>query len=203
MLAGFDIGTGSLKAVLGTGNGLLTVTETYPAEMVNNGIQDFRLLKSATGRFLAKLAGKAAETGEDIEGIGLCGQGPSILIIDNEGNPGTDIVTWQNGDAAEEAVELSSRFEGFDKDGTSFEAKLLRIQRRNPELLKPGNRALYPKDYLLFLLTGRICLDFSTASTLVFFDQERRCFNTGETGIPENVFSRDHRSMGSCGCYRN
>ena len=66
-----------------------------------------------------------------------------------------------------------TRLPGFQKDGTSYEAKLCWFYRHQPELFRPGILALYPKDYLLLRLCGSAMMDRSTASTIAFYHRER------------------------------
>ena len=188
MYAGIDIGTGSLKAVLGLKSGTHTVTEQYKKEMFIDGHHRVDLFRKSLLTFFSKISDFSQKSGEKIEGIGLCGHGPSILLVDNDGNPQTDIVTWQDSSAVRSANELTVIIDGFTKDGTSYEAKLLKLFTDRKDLFSDGAKALYPKDYVIFLLTSRLVIDFSTADTHAFFKTDSRLFDTYSTGIPTDIF---------------
>ena len=188
MYVGIDIGTGSLKAVLGLKSGTHTITGQYAKDMIGNGYHKVDLFCQSVLTFIGKISDFSRKTGEKIEGISLCGHGPSIILIDNRGNPLTDIVTWQDSSAVRSADELKTIIAGFTKDGTSYEAKLLKLFTERNDLFSDEIKALYPKDYVIFLLTGRTVIDFATASALTFFETGSWLFNTYSTGIPIGVF---------------
>ena len=188
MYVGIDIGTGSLKAVMGLKSGTHTITDRYVKEMLNGGHHRVDLFRQSVLTFFSKISDFSRKTDEKIEGISLCGHGPSIILVDNKGNALTDIVTWQDSSAARSADELKTIINGFTKDGTSYEAKLLKLFTERNDLFSDGIKALYPKDYVIFLLTGRMVMDFPTAATLAFFKTESRKFNMYSTGIPADIF---------------
>jgi len=188
MYVGIDIGTGSLKAVLGLKSGIYTITETYRAEMFTPGHHKVEYFRQSLIIFFRNISKYAHSLGEHIDGIGFCGHGPSILLVGDNGSVFTDIITWQDGGAVKYADELKSVIKGFTKDGTSFEAKLLKLFSERKVFFKTGIKAMYPKDYVIYLLTGRMIMDFSTAGTLAFFNTDARTFDTFSTGIPTEIF---------------
>ena len=193
MYIGIDVGTGSLKAVIGNQTGIYTISEKYSSDISIPGmlgIYKISVFHEALERFMKQIALFLKDAADISSNIGLCGQGPSLIMIDPGGKPVNELITWQDGSAFKEAVELSSLFPNFTKDGTCFEAKLLKLYRSSPSSFEQGCKALYPKDYLQFLLTGELCLDHSTASTLAFYNHKERVFNTGQSGIPKGIFPR-------------
>ncbi len=188
MYVGIDIGTGSLKAVLGLKTGIYTISEKYTEEMFTPGHHKVEYFKQSLLSFFNNISKHAKSVGETIDGIGLCGHGPSILLVGDNGSVFTDIITWQDGSAFQQADELRTIIKGFSKDGTSFEAKLLKLFTERKNLFRTEIKAMYPKDYVIYLLTGSMIMDFSTASTLAFFNTDIRKFDTFSTGIPTEIF---------------
>jgi len=188
MYLGIDIGTSSIKGVLGLKSGIHTITGHYNKDMFNGGIHGVEYFLQSIQSFLIKISKFSYDKNEKVEGIGLSGHGPSILFIDKNGTPVTDIITWQDSSAHKEAEELNSMVPGFVKDGTSYEAKLFKFFKENKRSFQEGTKVLSPKDYVIFLLTGKVVMDFATASTLSFFKEENRMFDTYSTEIPTYVF---------------
>ncbi len=172
MYLGLDIGTGSVKALLVGEGTRLSAQAAYPADA--SGAEQAaasvaETVKTAILQIVRQLGGRAHE----IRTVGLCGHGPSIVFVNRRGEAATPIVTWQDHRAMEEAGLLAQQLPGFAKDGTSYEAKLLWYFRRQPALFEGQHYALYPKDYLIYLLTGRFCVDGSTASAIAFYQPEQ------------------------------
>jgi sugar (pentulose or hexulose) kinase len=177
MFLGIDIGSSSIKAALFTGNDFTVVRAVY--EGINPADAEYavEIVEKAVVECCRKLFSSGGVKPQDIRGIGLCGHGPSILFIDAQGKAVSPLYTWQDNRAAEEAAALKSAWKGFKKDGSSWEAKLHWAQKNHPQWFETGNTCLYPKDYILFRLCGRRIIDSSAASTLYFFDREKRIWN--------------------------
>ena len=188
MFVGVDVGTGSLKAVMGFESGLQTITEKYLPSMFVQNDHIVKLFKQSVQLIFTRIAGLCDENNESIDGIGLCGHGPSLLLMNRNGDTLTDIITWQNNSAVLESDKLEIILDNYSKDGSSYEAKVFKLYSEKRGLFNDGVKVLYPKDYVIYLLTGRIVIDYSTASTIAFFDTETRSFSTSSTGIPPGIF---------------
>ncbi len=149
--------------------GIEEFRQDYPKTIGGPGIQRPAVLRETLFILLERMVKEAPEKGKNLRGICLAGHGPSIVFLDRQGEPLSDVITWQDSSAEKEAHELKLQEKGFQKDGTSYEAKILHFLRNTPELLQEGVTVLYPKDYLVRLLTGESIIDRSTASTITFF----------------------------------
>ncbi len=127
---------------------------------------------------------------KDIRGIALSGHGPSAVFVDSDGNALSKIITWQDKRAREEASYLKEHFKEFERDGTSYEAKVLWFYRKQPDLFKENNKILYPKDYVVYKLTGSAVIDRSAASTTLFYDLKLNNWKQSVVGIPLEVLPR-------------
>jgi len=188
-----DIGTGSVKAVLLADGGVKEYREPYPGcrgTGAGPGLQDPGVLRAALKALLTRMAAEEPVLMRELNGICIDGHGPSIIFIDGRGAPVSEIITWQDRSAAAEADELREAVPGFTKDGTSYEAKVLRGVREHPEWAEPGCTVLYPKDYAVLLLTGERIIDRSAASTIYFYTAPGYTQADGRGLVPEAVFPK-------------
>jgi xylulokinase len=112
---------------------------------------------------LAEAIDAMPELGSHVpEAVGLCGQTPTVVPVDEHGLPTRNALTWQDGRASREAVELAERFgDPLTLIGTelpwsasNMPAKLLWLSRHEPELRRETRFILQPKDFIGMTLTG-------------------------------------------------
>ncbi len=186
MFIGMDIGSSSVKAVAMMDGKHYKAKAEYPAgtsALEQNALAVAETVAECFRRLLSQNDLPAAR----IRGIGLCGHGPSIVFVDERGAAKSTIITWQDHRAAPQAARLRDLIPGFTKDGTSFEAKLLWSWENQREFFEAGYTALYPKDYLLGLLCGRVCMDESTASAITYYDRKSLSWDTLDLFPKENL----------------
>ena len=203
---GMDIGTGSVKAVLLSAGGVKEYREPYPGcrgtgtgSGPGPGRQDPGALRAALKALLSRIGAEEPVLMRELNGICIDGHGPSIIFIDGRGAPVSEIITWQDRSAAAEADELREKVPGFTKDGTGYEAKVLRGVREHPEWAEPGCTVLYPKDYAVLLLTGERIIDRSAASTIYFYAAPGYTQVDGRGLVPEDVFPKAVNSWEAAG----
>jgi xylulokinase len=189
MFLGLDIGTSSVKAAVFDGKTFRTVKASY-AKGTDQKSMEASMLSATVATVCQKVWNELGIVPSQIEGIGLSGHGPSIVFLNKEGVAISPLVTWQDSRAAQEAKDLAHVIPGFAKDGTSYEAKLLWFFRHQSECFEPGCTALYPKDYLLFLLCGERIVDSSTASTFAFYARKEKTWNEAYLSVPASVLPR-------------
>lgn len=166
LILGLDLGTSSIKAILIDQSG--TLIKKYEAKLPirrfdNQVEQDCNEYKRA----LIEITTECQDFLLRIAAIGLSGQTPSLLGIDDFGNPTFPTLIWQDNRANLEAQELEREFGNpWNLIGTSLPwsasacpAKMLWISRNNPQWISKTRWLLQPKDYLGFLLTGEAISD--------------------------------------------
>lgn len=190
MYLGIDIGTGSVKAAMLMADGSVEeATEGY-APQLRPGVQSTPDLERACSLLLKKAWALARERRDPVLGLSASGHGPSIVVVDGHGMASAELVTWQDSSNTSEAAELATLLPSFSKTGECWEAKVLSAWRSRGGEWR-GETALYPKDYLLFLLCGARVMDRPAASTLGFFDRaggawkEGRAFGLDTRFLPE------------------
>ncbi len=166
LILGLDLGTSSIKAILINQSGAVVRKSEakLPIRRIDNQVeQDCDDYKRA----LIEITTDCREFLPRISAMGLSGQTPSLLGIDERGNPTFPTLIWQDNRATNEADELASRFGNpWNLIGTSLPwaasacpAKMLWISRNKPEWIEETRWLLQPKDYLGFLLTGEAISD--------------------------------------------
>ena len=183
---GIDLGTSSIKAVLTDGSQTYWDKEEYNGEH-SLFMHPVDMVEETASRLINRILKK---TDRPLSGMAIGGHGPSLVLVDKQGRATTGIVTWQDKRASDEAQELRERLTGFHRDGTSYEAKILWHVRHHPELFGEGTTALYPKDYLIFRLTGNRITDRSTASTIAFFDDQTNRWTDRGLGLDLQWFPK-------------
>ena len=167
IILGVDIGTSSVKVLFidTAGNILRRAEEKHQS----NYHQPFHAEQKASDytSALREISRKNAVLIRDVVAIGLSGQTPSVICVDEEGNALRPVLTWQDNRAGDEAHELESQFSNpLETVGTSLPwsasacpAKLFWLAKNEPEIVKRTRWVLQPKDFLGFHLTGEAISD--------------------------------------------
>ncbi|MFH2115567.1 MAG: FGGY-family carbohydrate kinase, partial [Spirochaetota bacterium] len=171
----------------------------YPAGTQRGHSHEVALVRKAVESLFLTIVASHPTRIPRLQGIAMSGHGPSVLLAGIDGTALSDLFTWQDSDARSEEEAIRESFAGFDKGGSSYEGKAIRLFRRHPDLFTPGVKILYPKDYFSSLLTGRMSTDRSTASTIIFWDDQQMVWNPGATGIPSGFFPEVIEPWGESG----
>jgi len=188
---GIDIGTSSVRAVIFDKTGVVcgmhqieyTLISEVPGmaelgpELVFNSLMDCVRI-SISDLSLSKT---------DIKGIGISTQMHSILAIDKEGKPLTNLLTWADNRPFDQAKALETKFDVFDlykRTGCRTQhpmyplAKLLWLRDTKPEIFNGADKFLSIKSYVLFKLYGTFIVDFTDAGA-------SGCFNVTDLAWDE------------------
>ena len=178
----YDLGTGGLKASLFDEDGISRASafrscETYYAR-TNFREQDpndwWRILLESTGDLLA-----GGIPASEIACVAISGHSLGVVPVGKDGLLSDRVPIWSDSRAEEEALSFFQRVDERDwymTTGNGFPAplysvfKLMWIKRHQPEIYARTEKFLGTKDYLNFMLTGRLASDFSYASGSGVFD---------------------------------
>lgn len=184
MLA-LDLGTSAVKALLARqdgeiiGSGMAGYPIQYPAP--GRAEQDPKAWWQATLQ-AAQQALSGAPRGVRISAIGLCGQMHGTVLLGERDQLLAPAVIWPDQRAQsqlEEIAGLARKDLLIERTGspaaTGFQALTLRwFQQEHPDLWRRVRKALLPKDYLRFRLTGRYATDPSDACGTLLLDIRTR-----------------------------
>lgn len=119
----------------------------------------------------------------DIAAISFSGMMNGMLAVDVTGKPLRSAIIWADQRATAEAEFLAERCGGMEKvyrrtghrPGASYTAaKMLWLQRHQPDLYTHTHQILQAKDYAAYKLSGAFATDYSDASSTNLFDLEER-----------------------------
>ena len=122
---------------------------------------------------------------EDIAGIGLSGQMHGLTLLDKKNSVLRPAILWNDQRTAEECAEITSKAGGRAKllelvsnpALTGFTApKILWVRKNEPSIYEKAAKALLPKDYIRFLLTGEYATEVSDASGTLLLDVKARAW---------------------------
>ena len=186
---GVDIGTSGTKTVLfdEKGNAVASYLVEYPLYQPKIGWaeQDPEDWWNATHTSIKAVIEKSGVSPEDIKGVGLSGQMHGLVMLDKDGNVLRRSIIWCDQRTTAEADELTEKI-GRDRlieiTGnpaiTGFTAaKILWVQKNEPELYAKTAKILLPKDYIRYKLTGEYATEVSDASGMQLMDIKERCWS--------------------------
>lgn len=183
---GADIGTTGTKTMLfdESGKAIGRGYKEYPLSMPFEGAYEqnpndwYSSLKESI-----KEAIKGVEC--KIEAISLSAQGGSFFladIVDGKIVPLCDALTWLDARAQEEFEELKEKIApedvykitGWRLSRGSAVSRLNWIRKHQPDLLKKTKIILSTSDYINYLLTGKLVIDYTSAAMMGMFCVENR-----------------------------
>jgi xylulokinase len=160
---GIDVGTSALRVVLidEAGNVKRAASSNYSTSNTSEGH-----VEQNPNDWLNALR-QALDAIDIVEqrprAIGLCGQTPTLVFTDEEGQSRRPAVIWQDVRATLEASELHQRFgdperiigTGLPWSASNMPAKLKWLARHEPGLIESTRYVLQPKDFIGMALTGQ------------------------------------------------
>ena len=165
---GIDIGTSALKALLISDDGVVLARSSVPYQDASTGPGALDEQDPAIWVDAAQAAVReCVREGGVPAGIGLTGQVPTLVLVDETGAVVRPAMTWRDARAVTEAEELerelgpSEPHIGMDLPWSPahLPAKLRWLAAHEPEAVRRSRHVLQPKDYLGLLLTGSTLSD--------------------------------------------
>ena len=126
------------------------------------------------------------DCGQRIESIGLSGQMHGLVALDAAGEVIRPCILWNDSRSADICERLTLREPGLatllkttgNRVFPGFQApKLLWMREHEPDAFTRTAKALLPKDWLRFRMSGEYMSEPSDASGTAVFDCERRCWS--------------------------
>jgi xylulokinase len=188
-LLGIDLGTSGVRACLAgpDGNILGLGREEYPVSTPRPGWaeQDPETWWSAACRAIRHALHVGGVPPGEVAAVGLSGQMHGLVLLERSGAPVRPAIIWLDARTIRERGELHDLLgaarllgiTGLPPATGFFGVSLLWVRRHEPAAYHRASRAVLPKDYLRFRLTGEHATDPTDGSGTLLFDIRTRTWS--------------------------
>ena len=186
MYLGIDIGTSAVKAVLVDENAktVQSCTKELSVHRPHPGWseQDPHSWWAAADMAVQALRQSTAKQMQCVRGIGLSGQMHGMVALSRNGEVLRPAILWNDTRSAKQAEMLDENPVFRQISGNAvmpgFTApKAVWSAHHEPERFAQTAKILLPKDYLRFVLTGRMVTEMSDAAGTLWLDVAKRCWS--------------------------
>jgi xylulokinase len=180
-IAGFDFGTGSLKATVMSEGG--DIVAEYAAEYQNilfNENWAEQIPEVWWETFLDALQCLEAKFGigrAEIGAISVTGQMRSLILLGKDGKPIRNAILWTDCRCEKQAAELAAKHEELifriahaKLDPGCTLPKILWLIEQEKQSWEDTGKFVFPPDWIFFRLTGTLLMDRSMAAGTCLFD---------------------------------
>ena len=186
MYAGIDLGSTNIKVALYDEDLKLIDRRSRPVVYIrDNGSVEFDALKYAED-LAGLLADMTKANGvKTLKEMAFTGQAESLVVLDGEGKPLMNAISWMDERSTEECVTLASRFDAAACEAITGQmavlptwpaTKILWLKRNRPEVYDNAATYMLLKDYVVYYLTGVKKADMSIATFSFYFDIYNKCY---------------------------
>ncbi|GIP70258.1 MULTISPECIES: gluconokinase [Lactiplantibacillus] len=179
-LIGTDLGTTSTKSVLydHQGHVIASANVGYPLyhDTVTTAEEDPQEIWQAVQATIHQVSAGIAT--DEIEGVAFSSAMHSLILLDANKQPLTRVITWADNRAAADAAALKARPLGqqlYEMTGTPIHpmsplVKLHWFANQQPDLLNQARYVVGIKEYIIYLMTGQLQMDYSMANATGLFN---------------------------------
>ncbi|RIW39072.1 gluconokinase [Bacillus salacetis] len=181
---GVDIGTTSTKAVVfdKKGRAVSRFGVEYPlyTPVPGTAEQNPEEIFQAVLTVIKESMITGGVSGEDIQFVSFSSAMHSLIVVDEEGQPLTNSITWADNRSAAWADKIKNEQNGHEiylRTGTPIHPmsplmKLAWLKEERPELLAVKNKMIGIKEFVFHRLFGEYVVDYSIASAMGMFHLE-------------------------------
>ena len=212
---GLDIGTSGVKALLLSENGEIVRVcgASYAPDVSANGHveQHPAVWWENTRRVIQDITKDGCF---DIAAIGCSGQMHSSVFLDANGEVVRPAILWNDTRTTEQVRKIHELAGGeaqmlrhvYNRALEGFTLpKILWLKENEPENFQKVRHVVLPKDYINYMLTGRLVTDFSDAAGTVAFDVKNRRWSNEiieAAGLTPDIFPPALESTAAVGTVR-
>ncbi|MCL2376556.1 MAG: xylulokinase [Defluviitaleaceae bacterium] len=210
-IIGLDIGTNSVKAmILADGAIVDQVSVGYAPDYLGNGFveQDPAVWWDATKAAIRAIT--SANPGQ-VVALAASGQMHSSVFLDAEGNVIRNAILWNDTRTTKQAAEITALAGGeaallsmvHNRSLEGFTLpKILWLRENEAENFAKVCKVVMPKDYINYMLTGRIATDASDAAGTILLDVGKRQWSNAlleKIGLPADILPEVLESVDAVG----
>lgn len=183
---GIDLGSTNTKAVLYDSKFNLLGSASRPVTYERQGsIVEFNLTSYCNDlleMLQELLQGKSAD---NLKTISFTGQAESLVVLDKDGTPLINAISWMDERSTEECDVLSQSFTSEKVHEITGQAaisptwpatKILWLKNNKPEVFEKAHTYMLLKDYIVYYLTGEKLADMSIATFSLYFDIKNKYY---------------------------
>jgi sugar (pentulose or hexulose) kinase len=181
-----DLGSTNTKAALYDARMRCVAMQSTPVNYIRtDGLVEFDIEEYLSCVFaLIRSVSASANSGERVC-ITLTGQAESLLLLDKNGHPLMNAISWMDERSSAECAELETAFSRdvcYAHTGqpaalpTWPATKVLWLRKNKPDLFRKVATYTLLKDYVVYRLTGRLLADCSIATFSFYFDIYERSY---------------------------
>ncbi len=169
-----DAGTSSMRGVLFTREGkeLVQRQQLYRVSYMENGWaeQDPSDWKAALYGIVKEISAEAGQKGWTVDAVAVTSQRSSVIPMDRAMRPLGHAVMWQDKRTNELCRQMKAQNDRvFDLCGSRINpvfsaTKMTWIRENRPELYEKTCKFMVLPDYLIYLMTGEVCTDYTYGS---------------------------------------
>jgi len=180
MYIGVDLGSTNIKAAIYSKDLKLVDRQSRPVSYIrDNGFVEFdaELYFQDLVGLLAQMCKQNGVT--EIAEVAFTGQAESLVVVDADGKPLMNAISWMDERSVEECAHLSEKFDAAVCEAVTGQmavlptwpaTKILWLKKHRPEVYNNAATYMLLKDYIVFGLTGVKKADMSIATFSFYFD---------------------------------
>ena len=169
-----DIGTSSMRGILFSEKGAELASKQYiyrPDYLENGWVeQEPSVWEQAMYEILRTISCETAEKGIRIDGISITALRSSIFPVDDNIRPLCKAIMWQDKRTLEICENLEAEnnkifpLSGSRVNPVFSASKMTWIRKERPDIYAKTYKFVLAADYLIYLLTGNLCTDYTYGS---------------------------------------
>jgi len=179
---GVDLGSTNIKVAAYTQDMKLIDRQSYPVTYIrDNGFVEFdaaTYCQSLQDLIRSMVKSNNIDPSQ-VSQITFTGQAESLVVLDAQGAPMMNAISWMDERSTEECAILSEQFTAAEIEAVTGQmavlptwpaTKIFWLKRNRPEIFKNAGTYMMLKDYVVYFLTGVKKADCSIATFTFYFD---------------------------------
>ena len=186
MYIGIDLGSTNIKAAIYNENMQLVDRQSVPVVYIReNGFVEFDAYTYCQD-LVKLLADMVKKNGvEAVKQMAFTGQAESLVVLDKEGKPLMNAISWMDERSTQECAVLAEQFDAATCEAVTGQmavlptwpaTKIAWLRENRPDVYHNAATYMLLKDYVVYFLTGKKLSDMSIATFSFYFDIYNKCY---------------------------